>query len=241
SKLYLVLGRIYQMQGKPASARDNYLKALELDPNLVAARIWLSDYYLDNRNFGDTVPLLEKALEVNDKDPAIYYNLGIAYRGVGRYEDSAKAYQKALALEAGPEPHLNLGILYGDYLKSYDLAVEEYEMYKSMGGDAALADGYIEATLKEQEKVRRLEERRKKMDERKKDQEAKAAKEAASQPAPEPVAAPTPEAEPAQVVEPPPEAEPTPAVEPTPEPAPEAPAEPEGSEEESSNPWGGNQ
>lgn len=232
SKLYLVLGRIYQKQDKPASARDNYLKALELDPNLVAARIWLSDYYLDNRNFGDTVPLLETARDLSPNEAAIYYNLGIAYRGVGRYEDSAKAYNKALELDPGPEPHLNLGILYGDYLKSYDLAVQEYELYKSTGGDAALADSYIEATLKEQEKVRRLEERRKKMEARKKEQEAK---EAAAQPAAAPEPAPAPEPVPAAAPTP----EPVPA--PAEEPAPEAPAEPEGSEEEPASPWGGSQ
>jgi tetratricopeptide (TPR) repeat protein len=248
SKLYLVLGRIYQMQDKPASARDNYIKALELDPNLVAARIWLSDYYLDNRNFGDTVPLLEKAREISPNEVAIYYNLGIAYRGEGRYEESAAAYQKALVLEPGPEPHLNLGILYGDYLKNYDMAVEAYEMYKSMGGDAAVADGYIEATLKEQEKVRRLEERRKKMEARKKEQEAKAAKTAAPAPEPEPVPPPAaePAPAPAPVAEPAP-TEPAPAPEPAPadpapaDPAPEGAAEPAGSEVEAPNPWGGTQ
>jgi tetratricopeptide (TPR) repeat protein len=185
---------------------------------------------------------LEKAREISPNEVAIYYNLGIAYRGVGRYEESAAAYQKALVLEPGPEPHLNLGILYGDYLKNYDMAVEAYEMYKSMGGDAAVADGYIEATLKEQEKVRRLEERRKKMEARKKEQEAKAAKTAA--PAPEP--APPPAAEPAPAADPAP-AEPGPVPEPAPadpaptDPAPEGATEPAGSEEEASNPWGGTQ
>lgn len=227
--LYLVLGRVYQMQDKPLSARDNYLKALEMDPNLVAARIWLSDYYLDNRNFEDTVPLLETARELDPDEPAIYYNLGIAYRGVGRYEDSAKAYQTALKLNPeSPEPHLNLGILYGDYLKQYDLAVGEYEKYKSAGGDATLADGYIEATLKEQKKVQMLEERRKKLEARKKAQEEAAQKKAAEE-----AAAAQQPAEP----EPAPEPEPTPEPEPAPEPVEES-----GTEEEAApSPWGGAQ
>jgi Tfp pilus assembly protein PilF len=209
SQLHMVLGRVYQLQDKPANARDQYEKALELNEDLVSARIWLSDYYLDNRNYEDTVPLLEKARDLDPLEPAIYYNLGIAYRGYGQdlggdaayFEKAKVAYLEALKLAPTPELHLNLGILYGDYMKEYDLAVVQYELYKSMGGvQPEVADGYIEATRKEQDKVRRLEERRKKLEEDKKRREAEAAEAAASQPAPEP--------------------EPTPAPEPAPEPAP---------------------
>ncbi|MCP4807454.1 MAG: tetratricopeptide repeat protein [Proteobacteria bacterium] len=236
-------GRVYQLQAKSADARASFETALELDPDLVSARLWLSDYLLDNRNYEDTVALLEHARELDPDNSAVHLNLGIAYRGVGRYEDSVKAYQAVIRLEPqNADPHLNLGILYGDYVKNYDDAVAEYETYRSMGGARADAiEDYIAKTRKEQEKVKKLEERRKRLEKQKADQEAankaledqqkreaeeaaraeaeaaKAAQEAAAQPTPEGT-----DGTPAE----------TPAETPAPE---EAPA-PEG---DAGDPWGG--
>jgi len=241
--LHQVQGRVYQLQDKTGDAKLSYETALELDPDLVAARIWLSDYLLDNRNYEDTVTMLEHARELQPDNPAIHLNLGIAYRGVGRFEESVASYQAVSRLEpSNPDPHLNLAILYGDYKqpKDYDAAVREYETYRNMGGaQAELMDGYIEKTRKEQEKVRKLEERRKKLEARQKEKEANEAAlkaleekkvEEEANPAPPPTEgseawggdAPAPEPAPA---------EPAPA-----EPAPdEAPAE----EPSEDNPWGG--
>jgi len=45
----------------------------------------------------DAISMLKKAIRLNPIPPAFYsFFLGLAYRGVGRYEDALKAYQKAL-------------------------------------------------------------------------------------------------------------------------------------------------
>lgn len=228
-------GRVYQLEDKAADARASFERALELDPDLVSARLWLSDYLLDNRNYEDTVALLEHARELDPDNSAVHLNLGIAYRGVGRYEDSVKAYQSVIRLQPqNPDPHLNLGILYGDYVKNYDDAVVEYETYRSMGGSRSDAiEDYIAKTRKEQEKVKKLEDRRKRLEQQKAEQEAQNAALEAQKKA-EAEAASRAEAEAAKAAQD--AATPTPEPAPAPEgTAPENTPAPEGD----ADPWGG--
>ncbi len=210
--LHCNLGIVYVRQDKRAEAKASFERALELDPELVPAMVYLSDYYLSNRNYGDTVGLLEQAKTLRPEDPAIRVNLGVGYRGVGRYEEAKGEFEKALDLDLeDPSPWLNLGILYGDYMKAYEAAVDAYQRYIDRGGaQADAARGYIEETVKEQERVKKLESRKAKLEEdrirrekqkalleaqRLKD-EAEAAKAAEAAEGAEPVAPPDPTPEP---------------------------------------------
>ena len=255
--LHCTRGRIHQLNQRTGDAKAEFDKALERDPNYVPAMVYLSYYYLDNRNFEDTVQVLERADKLNPDDIGIMLNLAIGYRGVQRYGDAEAVYERVKLLDPGnPTPYLNLGILFGDYTKEYDKAIAEYELYKTNGGpEVDLVDSYIAATLKEQEKVRKLEERKKKMEARQKEKEERertleeeAAKPPPPAPAPEPEApaeeAPAEEipAEPAPTEPAPdevaplePEVEAPVPTEPEPEPAPEEPAEAPADD----NPWGG--
>ncbi len=239
------LGRVLELQGYEYDASLKYQESLRLDPDSVAALVYLSTGYMENRNYADAVPLLERARGLANEDPSIHLNLGVAYRGVGRFEESQKSYEETLRLRpSDPSPHLNLGILFGDYVKDYQSAVDAYQAYLDQGGeDVELVEGYIKATKKEQKKVKRLEERRKKADsdrkakeererlvkeeEERKETEA-AQPPAASEGAGEETVAPGPTPE-AAAEEPPVEEAPEPAaeeppVEEAPEPAAEEPA-----------------
>jgi len=62
-------------------------------------------------------------------------NLGLAYRGSERFSDAKRLYEDALRIDkTNSAPYLNLGILYGDYLKQYDESIEAFNTYISMGG-----------------------------------------------------------------------------------------------------------
>ncbi|MCK6522421.1 tetratricopeptide repeat protein [Myxococcota bacterium] len=179
ANIHCNLGRIYQLQGKSGDAKQALTKALERDPNLVPALMYLTEYNLANRNFVDTVPLMERARDLDPGNPNIYMNLGVAYRGTARYDEARAAYEQVIKLKPeDPDPHLNLGILYGDYMKNYDAAIAEYELYIKMGGSQSSAvQVYIENTRKEQEKVKKMEERKKRAEEDAKRREAAKAEE----------------------------------------------------------------
>lgn len=215
---------LYRDDNSPA-ATEHLKKALELDPNLVPALVYLSRVYMDDHNYDETVPLLENAARLDPNNADVQLTLGVAYRGTGRLDEAEKAYQRALSLNpSDPSPHLNLGVLRGDYRKDYDGAVDEFSKYISSGGkEKALAETYIRDVKKEKE----LSEKRVAADAEKKarDEERKRKEaEAASAPAPAPEG--TPPAEPgtdeAPPEEPPPEE--APSEEPaTPEPGGEVP------------------
>ena len=123
------------LKGEKGLATFQLQKAVELDPELVPALIYLSKLYMEDRNYTDTIELLERAAAKAPDNHGVQMNLGVAYRGVGRLEDAAKAYQTAIALDSeNVDPYYNLGILYGDYTKDYDKAIESFEMYIIYGG-----------------------------------------------------------------------------------------------------------
>jgi tetratricopeptide (TPR) repeat protein len=246
ARVYAVLGQIYYRLGYSGDAVASFQKSLELDAFQLPALLYLANYHLDNRSFTDAIALLERAAGVAPKDAGVQLNLGIAYRGAGRFEDARKAYIHALELApSDPEPHRNLAVLYGDYMKAYDAALQSIEDYRHAGGGPPEElDAWITSLKKEQKKI---EDKRKREDERRKrDEEEQRRLDEATAPAPAPDApatpapgspAPAPESPAPAPVSPAPAAPVSPApVSPTPAPAPGDAAPPAGGDP---NPWGG--
>jgi tetratricopeptide (TPR) repeat protein len=237
------LGQVFLLQDKTANARLEFERALELEPDLVVAKMFLAQLHMDNRDWDATATVLEDALKVEPNNPAIHVNLGIAYRGQGQLEKAQSSYEKALELEpSNPDPYLNLAILFSDHMQAYDAALQALETYQSQGGTRTdLVTQWDEDIRKEQKKYERAQERKQRREESKKREElarqaeereaAEVAEEAARQVREE--AAQPPEAPPEEA--PPEEA---PPAETTPEEAPPAETTPAGSGSETT-PWGG--
>ncbi len=167
------LGRVYQLEGKTALARAFYDKALVLDPTLLPAQVYLSEVYMADRNYEGVVELLERTALADPNNAEVQLILGVAYRGVGRHEDSAVAYRRASELKPTDlSPWFNLGILYGDHVKDYDASLEAFQRYIQEGGaEADRAQQYI----KEVERERTRAEKRRKAEEDRKKREAERA------------------------------------------------------------------
>ncbi len=149
------LGWVAYLDGDVYLATQELQRAVELDPELVPALVYLSRIYMDDKNFADTISLLETAASLTPDNADVQITLGVAYRGVGRLDEAEKAYRKALALDPGnPAPHFNLGVLLGDYRKDYDAAIAEFTTYVSAGGEKAeLAQEYISEVEKEKKRA----------------------------------------------------------------------------------------
>jgi tetratricopeptide (TPR) repeat protein len=155
--LHTNLGRAFLVQDDRVTARFFLEKAVELDRTGVPGLVYLSRIYLDDRNYAEAVPLLERAHERDPENHGVMVNLGLAYRGVGRLQDAERLYRQALAqLPSDPSPLMNLAILYGDYQKDYDRAVTTLREYvTARGPDAARAEEYIEEFEKEKGRAQR--------------------------------------------------------------------------------------
>lgn len=161
------------LRDDPWAAQKNLEKAVELDSQYVPALVYLSHLYLDNKNYADSVPLLERAFEQVPDNHGVLLNLGLSYRGVGRYQDAKRMYELALKeMPENPAPHMNLGVLLGDYLKDYDGAIEAFESYIDRGGDRRDdAEAYIAKVEKEQKKVAKEKKRAAESERRRKEKE----------------------------------------------------------------------
>lgn len=196
AQLQANFGTIFLKQGYEGDAVGSFNKALELDPNQLSALQFLSSYHLDNRNYKAAMPLLERIVAQVPSMAGPRINLGIALRGEGRFEEAVASYNEALRLDPGnPEPHRNLAVLYGDYLKSYDQALSEIEAYRRNGGNQA---GDLDAWIAQLKKDKEKAEKRKKKEED--DRRKREAESAPPPPAPtvivEPAPVPAPEVSP---------------------------------------------
>lgn len=88
----------------------------------------------------------EEALSYNPNDPKTYSNLGQAHIKLGKIREAERNYMHAIALDPkNPDYYLGLGIIYHNYLKQLDKAVEYYTQYILLNGpDVLTVNKWIE-------------------------------------------------------------------------------------------------
>lgn len=89
-----------------------YLSLLTVLPAVGQSRLNQSDGYQEHRayelgrraydalaqeNNDEAITLLEEAVRLNDDEPTLWFNLGIAYQRIERYEEALRAYDRAAA------------------------------------------------------------------------------------------------------------------------------------------------
>jgi len=168
ASLHCNLGKVHLARGEAFTARQELERALQLDPNLNAAKVLLAQLDMDDHNWTDAASLLEGALAQDPQDTGILTNLGICYRGLGRYEEAQARYTKALEIQPGdPTPYLDIAVLQGDYMRSYDAALASIDRYVAAGGKRMdLATQWRADLVSAKDKYEKELERKRKRDER---------------------------------------------------------------------------
>lgn len=134
---YLLCGKILEYNARHADAKLEYLKALQIDPDLVEARFL---YGRLEALMGDSriaVDHLTKVVAVTDQFPEAYLNLGRAQRDIGDHAAAIANFDKAIALDDK--------LLEAHYLRGRTL-FETNAMAKAAD---ALAAATVEAASKE--------------------------------------------------------------------------------------------
>ena len=109
-------------------------KALELDPNFMAAHVWLSNYYFSMRDYDEYYSVLIKAMILGDVDPKeiewleklleIYRTSGIEDAARYDIEEMKKAQEVG---DIGPESFITPYILLKDKEELMNVLDECYE------------------------------------------------------------------------------------------------------------------
>ena len=113
------LGTTLISLGKTDEAEAEFRKALALAPDYVATSN-LAVVYYDHKRFAEAAVMIEKALQINDKDYRLWNNLAVTYEWLGRQDKARHAFhQELLRLEQivplrpyDAEVQANLAVLY---------------------------------------------------------------------------------------------------------------------------------
>lgn len=95
---YTNLGAIYVLQGKTQQAEELLRKSLSIEPNY-RAYTNLGTLFFSQGRYLDSTGMFEKAVQLNDRDPRVWRNLGDAYYWSPEERSKAgPAYQRAAEL-----------------------------------------------------------------------------------------------------------------------------------------------
>ena len=111
--LLALVGDSHRRRGDKGEAERVYRRALELDSNLMGARLGLGMLAMAGSRYPEAVRLYEDARRDDPNIPGIDMNLGIAYTELGQAKSAQAAYVRAI--EADPKDAAamnNLALLY---------------------------------------------------------------------------------------------------------------------------------
>ncbi len=83
-------------RGNAAQARADFERAAALDLRSARARFYLGNLAHEDRRYEDAVALYRAALDIDDSDAALHYNLGWALMSCHEAADAVDAYRRAL-------------------------------------------------------------------------------------------------------------------------------------------------
>ena len=113
-------------QGNATAARDNYIKAIELDPTDPTLYLNLGVAYLRLADNEKAKGYFLKTLELTPKNSLALANLGIIAQAAGNADEAIKLLSQAAKL--GPNNHIILA-KYGDALFGKDLTEQALQQY----------------------------------------------------------------------------------------------------------------
>ena len=107
-EVYATMAQIKYRKGQLEKAREQYQKAIELDPNVAyyhneLAQIHHSLGFLNLAEVG-----YKNTIKISPKVPSAYHNLGEIYHLQGKIEQAIIAYQKSLSVATSPKSTASL-------------------------------------------------------------------------------------------------------------------------------------
>jgi protein O-GlcNAc transferase len=100
-------------KGNFQHAEDICRKILKAQPNNIRAHNLLGDILRGERKFDESIIHYKRAMKIDPKFPASYFNLGKTLQQKGEFDDAITYYQKVIDLDpAFPGSYVNLGNIY---------------------------------------------------------------------------------------------------------------------------------
>lgn len=190
--LYNIKGLLFMQRDNQVDALKAFKKAVELEPQHADANMNVAMISLRFRDYKQAEESLKIALKDNrqQKNIETYIGMGVAQRGLRKYDDAEQSFKQAMKVHAGdPRPLYNLGILYHEHIapasediyEQYKVAKQYFKDFASKaGGKGDLSDAVqdaksriasIDEAFKIRDEMKKLEEEVKRLEEQQKRQE----------------------------------------------------------------------
>jgi len=128
AKLHYNKGVQYNNEGKYKLAINNFLKALELEPNFIEAQFDLGVTYINEKEYNSAIESFNKVLKLNENEVCAYSNLALAYLRKGDYNASIEHHKKVLLIKPGDlDTYMDLAYAYVKN-QQYDEAIDLYNI-----------------------------------------------------------------------------------------------------------------
>jgi tetratricopeptide (TPR) repeat protein len=131
---YFLMGSLLD-DGTPERAEEaikSYRRALDEDPDLVAALINLANIRYSRDELAEAQALYERAIALDDSYFEAHFNLGNIHHDHGRYAEAEASYRDALALNGSyPDAHFYLAVTLEKMGRSID-ARAHWKAYESL-------------------------------------------------------------------------------------------------------------
>lgn len=135
-------GQFFDRMGEDHQAEQAYLKAIELDNRLNAARLNLAHLYNRQGKNDQAIALFETIIEQEPGYGMAYYSLGLLYAEVKNMEKAIEYLASAARMEDNPRIYYNLGVAYqqtnqpdkaeDSYLKGLKLDKNDYNLMHAL-------------------------------------------------------------------------------------------------------------
>jgi tetratricopeptide (TPR) repeat protein len=97
------VAQIFQAQGKPSQASAGFERAIALDANFAEPLVALGKLRMEQKNDGEAISLLLRAVRIAPGSESARYSLMMAYRNAGRMEDARREKAELDKLQKTPE------------------------------------------------------------------------------------------------------------------------------------------
>jgi tetratricopeptide (TPR) repeat protein len=123
---YTNLGKALLHKKRFDEALDNLLKAIQIDPNYIEARLNLGFVYETNGDTDKAIEQYRKAIQINPSFAKAYNNLGVSLLKQDKTDEAIQNIQKALQLDPGlAAAYMNMGTALAEQNK-FEAAIEYY-------------------------------------------------------------------------------------------------------------------
>jgi TolB-like protein/Tfp pilus assembly protein PilF len=124
SEVHAMAGKLAESRGDYASAEAEYRAAIELNANNATALLRYSALLPDFGRAEEAVRFAERAAQLDPVSISAQTNLGRAFVGVARFEDSVKQFERAITIDPRvPSPYVRLAQTYATAYGRLDDAV----------------------------------------------------------------------------------------------------------------------